>query len=254
MTIMISDWASFSQVIPIARKHRLGLEAQEFTNPEVLEKPDKLITILKEQTSDLPMLSIHGPFAELVPASSDPLVRQVARTRFSQAFAAAQEAGAKHLILHSGFYPKTYSRANWIQNSYNFWTDFLRDKPAINMIHVENVYEDDFSPLQELIDKVNDKMGSRLLSINLDIGHVNANSSHSLEEWIDGLGDRIRYAHLHNNAGSLDDHWGLDRGTIDISKVLDLLLEHAPQATWSVETTLDSIIPSLEWLHGKGYL
>lgn len=122
------------------------------------------------------------------------------------------------------------------------------------MIHLENVYEDDFSTLAELTDQVNQAFQGERLTICLDIGHVNANSSISLVDWIVGLGDRIRYVHLHNNDGILDDHWRLDKGTIDVSQVVELLLKHSPHAIWNVETFIEDIEPSLLWLQKRGYL
>ena len=96
--------------------------------------------------------------------------------------------------------------------------------------------------------------GDNRLTTCLDIGHVNANSSRSLADWISGMGDRIRYVHLHNNDGILDDHWRLDRGKIDISQVLDLLQKHSPRAIWTVETYPGDLEPSLQWLKERGYL
>jgi sugar phosphate isomerase/epimerase len=254
MSILVADWANFEQVLPLAVQFGVGLEFQEFTSPEHLAEPDELVRTIMDGSKSLPSLSMHGPFAELIPASQDPWVRQVAARRFQQAYAIANEIGAQHLILHSGYIPKTYMREKWIQNAYNFWMDFLVDKLKPGFIHLENVYEDDFSSLQELVDRIDGAMGAEILTICLDIGHVNANSSHGLEEWISGLGDRIRYVHLHNNGGVLDDHWRLDNGTIAIPKVLDLLQTHAPNATWTVETYVDDIGPSLQWLQVNGYL
>jgi endonuclease IV len=63
---------------------------------------------------------MHGPFSDLIPASRDQLVRQAARSRFQQGFELAKMIGAQHLILHSGFFPKTYPPDLWIQNSFIF--------------------------------------------------------------------------------------------------------------------------------------
>ncbi len=254
MSIIIADWASFDQVLPLAKKYGLGLEFQEFTKPENLDQPDDLVSLIRERTKDLPEISMHGPFSELAPASRDPWVRQVAEKRFQQAYEIAQKTGARHLILHSGFVPKTYPQETWILNTYNYWMEFLKDKQTPGLIHIENVYEDDFTALQELVDRVNDAWHAEFLSICLDIGHVNANSSKSLDQWINALGDRIRYVHLHNNGGVLDDHWRLDKGTINMSNVLEFLNEYSPNATWSLETTAEDIEPSLKWLKAMGYL
>jgi sugar phosphate isomerase/epimerase len=254
MNILVADWASFNQVLPLARDFGVGLEFQEFTHPQNLENPKDLVATIQAGCRDLPTLGIHGPFSELVPASRDPLVRQVAQARFSQAFDIMSKTNAQHLILHSGFFPKTYPHEIWIENTVNFWVSFLSHHPAFGLIHIENVYEDDYSTLLKLVENVNERIQHQALTICLDIGHVNANSNHSFEEWIGGLGDRIRYAHLHNNGGLLDDHWRLDRGTIQIGRVLALLQKHSPQALWCIETGVADLEPSLRWLQKEGYL
>jgi sugar phosphate isomerase/epimerase len=118
---------------------------------------------------------------------------------------------------------------------------------------VENVYEDDFITLLELIDRINQALEVERLTGCLDIGHVKSNSSKTLADWITGLGDRIRYDHLHNNNGFLDDHWRLGKGNINGSEVLHLILKHSPNAVWTVETRVSYIEPSLHWLQNRGY-
>lgn len=254
MKILVTDWAELDLVLPMAMKYQVGIEVLEFAMPENLEPADSLTTDIRQKVSPFPLIGMHGPFYELIPASRDPLVRQLARTRYQQGYDLAKKIGARHLILHSGYLPKTYPRDQWIQNSFEFWDEFLGDKSTPNMIHVENVYEDDFSPLGELIDRVNQAHQGERLSACLDIGHVNANSSKTLAEWIIGLGDRIRYVHLHNNDGVLDDHWRLDKGNIDVRQALELLLKHSPNAICTVETSVEDIEPSLIWLKERGYL
>ncbi len=254
MTIIVADWASFDRVLPLAKEFGVGLEFQEFTIPENLDGPHELVDSIRLRIQDLPIRSMHGPFSELVPASRDPFVRQAAEKRFLQAYTIAQETRAQHLVLHSGFFPKTYSKENWIRNSYEFWVKFLEDKRIPGMIHLENVYEDDCRALLELADRVNETLQAEALTICLDIGHVNANSTKSFDDWIGTLGDRIRYTHLHNNGGHLDDHWRLDQGTIDVNHVLELLHKHSPHATWCVETMPEDIRSSLLWLQRMGHL
>jgi sugar phosphate isomerase/epimerase len=254
MIISASDWGDLDLTLPVVWNYKIGLELQQLAYPENLDRAAEIAPELRSKLSGIPCIGMHGPFFDLIPASRDPLARKVTLQRFQQAYEAAKLIGASHLVLHSGFFPKTYPRDVWIQNSYDFWVNFLSDKPTISMIHVENVYENDFAPLQELIERVSETLGDDRMTVCLDIGHVNANSSRSMTDWISGLGDWIRYVHLHNNDGILDDHWRLDRGKIDISRVLELLQKHSPKAIWTVETYPEDLEPSLEWLKGRGFL
>lgn len=254
MNILITDWGDLEQALPIALQYQVGLELLEFAVPEYLDNWPSISEKTLLMIRSVSLLGFHGPYSELVPATRDPLVRQITRTRFQQGYDMAQMLGADHLILHSGYIPKTYPRDVWLQSSLKFWLDFLVDKPSVNMVHMENVYEDDFTILCELADEVNQLFHEERLTICLDIGHVNTNSTKTLAEWITALGDRIRYTHLHNNDGILDDHWRLDKGNIRVEETLNLLAKHAPRALWTIETNPDDIEPSLLWLRERGFL
>jgi sugar phosphate isomerase/epimerase len=121
------------------------------------------------------------------------------------------------------------------------------------LIHLENVYKNEPNALNELVERVNEVFQDNLLTICLDVGHVNANSSRTMEEWIIKLGDWIGYVHLHSNNGVLDDHWELGKDMIDIALVLDLLLVYSTNAIWTIETPVDGLEPSLLWLQKKSY-
>ncbi len=254
MKLSVTDWGNFDQVLPVALKHKVGLEIQEFTRPENLDDPDELALKILEKSRDLPILSMHGPFSDLIPASRDILIRQVTRKRFGQACEVAGRFGAQHLIFHSGFIPKTYPAEMWLQNTYSFWKEFLMDVPVLATLHLENVYEDNYHNLRELVDRINQAFSREYLTICLDLGHVNANSSLPVEDWIKELGNRIHYVHVHNNGGILDDHWRLNKGTLDIARTLDLLQQYSPNALWTIETPENDIESSLIWLQEKGYM
>ena len=85
--------------------------------------------------------------------------------------------------------------------------------------------------------KIIDGVGDDSLKVCLDIGHAHANSIMPVEEWIETLGDRIAYYHLHNNHGKTnipeyndDEHLGLNNGTINIESVLKKTEECSPNA------------------------
>jgi sugar phosphate isomerase/epimerase len=252
--ILAADWNTFDVVLPIALRYQIGIEVQEYTRPNNIDHNRSMAKDIGEQISTIPLRGFHGPYLELVPASQDPKVRDVARSRFQDAYDLAKVVDAQHLILHTGYFPKTYPREIWVQNSLEFWIDFLSDKHGPVNVHIENVYEDDYSGIAELLDRVNEALNEEKLTACLDIGHVHSNSSKALEEWITNLGNRIRYVHLNNNDGIVDDHWGLWKGKIDIVHVLDLLMKHSPASVWTVETLVSDIEQSVEWLKEKGYV
>jgi sugar phosphate isomerase/epimerase len=254
MRVLVTDWAHVDEALPIALEHHIGLEVQEYCDPDRIDNDGQSARAIGEKIRQLPLRGFHGPFSELVPASRDRKIRTVARDRFQSAYKLARVIDAQHIVLHTGYIPKTYPRDRWVQNSTGFWVEFLSDKHASMRFHVENVYEDDYSIIAELLDAVNEALHADALTACLDVGHVHANSSKTLEEWIRGLGDRIQYVHLHNNDGVLDDHFGLWRGKIDMVSVLDLLMTHSPDAVWTIETVPADAARSVLWLKERGYI
>jgi len=254
MKIAIADSARIDDVLPLVRTYNVGIEVQEFALPENIDGNDQLAHDIASKIAPISLRALHGPFMELIPASRDRLVQGVARARFQSAYELAQVIGAQHLILHTGYFPKTYPHDTWVANSAAFWTEFLADKTGSMHIHLEHIYEDDYGTIVALFERVNDALGRDVLSMCLDIGHVNANSSKDLEHWISGLGPVIQYSHLHNNDGVLDNHWGLQKGRIDVAAVLELLLKHTPDAVWTIEANCEELEGSLLWLQDEGYL
>jgi sugar phosphate isomerase/epimerase len=191
--------------------------------------------------------SVHGPFMDLMPATVDPELRAVAFSRFRWAIEACASLGSPKLVLHAGWMPKTYGDEAWLKNSLAFWRSilaFIDDGPCPGLrIHLENVYEDDWRLLSELVDAVADER----LSLCLDLGHVNANSAYGAVEWIEALGFRIGHIHLHNNHGARDEHNGLADGTLDMEAVLRALAEHCPEASWNIESKKD-VVSSIDYL------
>ena len=84
---------------------------------------------------------------------------------------------------------------------------------------MENTYENSTEVITSAINHVN----SKYLKACIDTGHVNINSSLSVYEWIDTLGENLHHMHLHNNFGDFDDHNSLLAGTLDFTKILSHL-------------------------------
>ena len=65
------------------------------------------------------------------------------------------------------------------------------------------------------------------LNVNLDLGHLNTAIENrtlamNLEEFISKIRNKVVYVHAHNNSGE-DDHFGLNDGTLDWKRILNML-------------------------------
>ena len=75
-------------------------------------------------------------------------------------------------------------------------------------------------------------------------------SEKSVLEWIEALGERIGYVHLHNNEGKKDSHRGLLKGNLPMKEILSVLKNNVPNADWSLEIGDEKELrESLEWLY-----
>lgn len=231
-------------ILKLAEENDFGIEILGFVEPHKLCNYDILLDNTRGRLSNVSKRALHGPFLDLFPGSIDPEIINVVRRRFLDAYRTAKELKAQHIIFHAGYIPKAAFPNTWLDNSARFWNSFLSEVDDHMKIYIENVCEDDYGLLRELIQAVN----SPKLSICLDVGHANIHSKYTLKEWIQDLHNTIKYVHLHNNDGIHDKHWGLCKGNIEIVSILELLEAYAPDAYWSLETKADETEESIQLL------
>lgn len=239
-----------TRIFNIAEEYNLGIEILGFIQPYSIDNYSDKIDITKHKMINIKQCSMHGPFLDLFPASKDPEIINVVKKRFIHAYDTAKNINAKHLIFHAGYISKAYFPQEWLETSICFWKDFLFHLDGNIEIHIENVCEDDYYLINDLIETVDNPM----FSACLDIGHVNIHSHKTISEWIKGLNKKIKYVHLHNNDGITDNHFGLCRGEINIADVLELLEIYAPNSKWSLETKLNETEESVLWLESNGFI
>ncbi|MEW6381511.1 MAG: sugar phosphate isomerase/epimerase family protein [bacterium] len=163
--------------------------------------------------------TIHGPFLDLDPGSSDSRIRMVSRERYQQLLALIPPLAPRIVVFHADFDPLFYGdRAEiWLKRSIETWLSVAEAaKKAGTRIALENVLEKTPQIIQELIQKVD----SPSLGMCLDIGHAHIFSPVPLPDWVSSLGSRIFELHLHDNHGQEDEHLALGEGTIDVQGVL----------------------------------
>ena len=238
-------------VIDVADKHSMGIELQEFATPDLLDGVAiNDIEVYQTALRNISERSIHGPFSELFPGSRDSLVRKLAADRFRKAHELAVQLKARHLILHNAYIPVIHNPEDWLTHSVIFWRELTEELDGSVEIHIENTYEYDHVLMRELIDTVD----RAFFSACLDVGHCNAFSKQPIHKWIEELGDRIGYIHLHNNNGAADEHAGLLKGTIHMDAVIAHCETRLNRAVLSIEVQPEDFDASISWLKEKGFL
>lgn len=184
-----------------------GVEIQDFVGPNLTE--EDIGILVDKYTSNLAGIkgikSMHGPFLDLKPVSPDREIRLVSQLKYKKALEIANKLDLDYVVFHSQI--NTYLNEPSLRDinnkqAANFWNSFIEITPYKGKIVIENVFEESPYMLRELIDSINHSR----IAINLDIGHLNLGNC-SLWEWIDVLGDKIEYMHIHSNNGLQDQHY-----------------------------------------------
>lgn len=219
-------------VCELAERHSLGLEMAEFcTAVNLDEGRNKWLPICRERMKKSNRFLLHAPFNELYPFAVDPLARNVARTRFEQAFCTAEELSINRMVVHTGHVPTLYFDSFFAEHSIEFWKSFLKDKPQDFELLIENVIDTSPYPIEEIMRGVDD----RRCRICLDVGHAFVASKNSIDEWLDVLMPWLGHVHVHDNNGNFDSHLPLGKGSINWEKVISRISEEATDATFTVE-------------------
>ena len=237
-----------AHAVQLANKYQCGYEITAFSYAPMLEDAAAFSRV-EAECEEIGLLWLHAPFAELAPCAIDPLVREVTRTRYRQTVRLARELGVNRLVIHGGFVPQVYFPEWYIEQSVQFWREFLRELPDGMTVALENVMEPEPSLLAEIARQVDDAR----LGLCLDVGHANTFVSHVPPlEWIAPMAPWLRHVHIHDNAGQMDLHDPLGKGVIQMERVLDEIVRLAPAATFTIEN--QDCAPSIDWLRQKGYL
>ncbi|MDB8804308.1 sugar phosphate isomerase/epimerase family protein [Romboutsia sp. 1001216sp1] len=254
MDIYISQLDETQKILNIIKKYNVGLEVVQFASPYILDDKDMYLKTYKDEIKDIygkTNISVHGPYADLSVGSRDKDIAKVTKKRLNEGYNIAKKLGAKKIVYHNGYTPNTYTKEEWLNNAITFWNDFLADKDDNIDIHIENTMEEDYLFIKELVDNVNHKN----FSVCLDIGHVNVFSNISVNEWLEGLGGRIKHFHIHNNYGLKDSHSSIESGNINIIELIKYINKNLKNSSISLEIVdTNELINSLEILKKNGLL
>ncbi|MDL2211518.1 sugar phosphate isomerase/epimerase [Erysipelotrichaceae bacterium OttesenSCG-928-M19] len=248
MKVYISQLVDDNLINKLQKQYNIGVELIDFSIADNLDNPSKYLA--NNYYNNESPLALHGPYFDLSPATFDSLIYQATMTRFNQVYAAAQKIKANHIIFHSGYLKNIYFYESWLTNSIIFWNDFLKDKDDSIQIYIENVFEDEYKYLLELVKIIN----KPYFNICLDLGHANIRSKYNLVDWLTNLAPYLKHLHLHNNNGQIDSHNGLLYGSINYDEVFNLINKLKINPTLTLEINNDKqLIESLQYLEKSNF-
>lgn len=178
--------------------------------------------------------TMHAPYVDLNPGSTERMVREATLRRFHQTLDAAEILRPRVIVLHPGYDRWRYgdNKDLWLKQSIVTWQEVLGRATEIGCtLAVENIFEEEPSTLKALFEA----MDSPLLRHCFDTGHWNLFVKVSMEEWFAEVGSYIAEAHIHDNYGIKDDHNAIGEGNIDFGLFFRLMEQYAPNAAWTLE-------------------
>ncbi|MDR3239287.1 MAG: sugar phosphate isomerase/epimerase [Clostridiales bacterium] len=234
----------------LAREYGLGIEIAEFSYAVNMDTDfPHWDEIVRANIAGIERRIFHAPFNDLCPAALDPLVLEVTRRRFAQAYKLMQGYGIHKMVVHSGYLPRMHYKSWFAAHSVDFWREFLSGKPPDFLLALENVMEEDPDMLLEIVEKTGDPR----FQLCLDIGHAGAYFSHKpVSHWIETAAPYLGHVHVHNNYHEVDTHNEPGDGLIDMKAALTRIAELRPNVTYTLET--QNMIASVEWMKSNGFI
>ena len=215
--------------IEIALEYGLGIELMTFAFPDVLDGDwEDLVLLYQKLLAPIEgVLSLHGPFMDMVSGSPDALINQVCIGRYQHAIRIASQLGADRIVFHANFIGSIHNpeyRIGWHQRNLDFWAPLAEYARRYDVtITLENMWE--FDP--DIIGDILREIDHPNLKACLDVGHAYlfSNDNVELDEWFNVLQPWLIHTHMNNNNGVLDEHHAFDwqYGVLDYNDILPKL-------------------------------
>lgn len=199
-------------------------------------------------------VSLHGPFWDLCPGSSDTMIRQVSRLRISQFFDLIPVFWPLTVVCHTGYDPRHHGRdfRPWLERALRVWETFVVRAEQLKVpFLLENVWEPDPSLHRQLFDYFR----SPYCGLCLDVGHQHAFSDVPLSLWLEVLLPELQELHLHDNDGSRDEHLPIGQGSINFLLLFDTLRRWGKKPLITLEPHKEEhLVETLQGLARLGYV
>ena len=234
----------------LARAHGLGLEIAEFCTAYNMDEDfDAWDTRVKQQMCGLSRFVLHAPYSGLCPAAIDPMIVDVTKKRYAQAYRLMEGYGIQAMVVHSGFLPVLYDEDWFVTKSVAFWQAFLAERPGASKLYLENVFEQTPALLNAIVRGVDDER----FKLCFDVGHaVLRSEGMTATAWAEQAAPFLAHVHLNNNDGKHDAHNALGDGVADVAAVIQSILALAPEAAFTIEA-IDAA-SSVHWMKANGFL
>lgn len=214
---------------------RLDLAPEIAFNSQTLQelhRPERLA--LRRRLKDFRAHTLHAPFIDILPGSSDEDIRRAAYVKMRTVMDLATDWGSRLVVMHANYDPIYYRQQpdGWVARAADFFSRLLADGADGPRIAVENIAD----PTPDILLRLNAAVANPRLIHCFDFGHHHVFARIPFAEWLAQLQPcPALHFHLHDNTGSDDDHLPLGRGTIDWPRVRQVMAGLACPFTVALE-------------------
>jgi Sugar phosphate isomerases/epimerases len=207
-------------------------------------------------------IGIHGPFEGLDIDNKDAELRPLITARFLKALEAADQIGARQMVMHSPF-------DLWYQNNVFSFPGYVEAKLA--RIHetlrpvVEKAADLGITLVIENIEDVRpetrramvDSFSSDALALSIDTGHAHLarhmSGAPPVSDFVCDAGAQLAHVHVQDVDGHADRHWAPGDGTIEWFAVFQAIAGCGAEPHLVLELRNKADIPKgFEYLKGLG--
>lgn len=237
----------------------LKFEIVDFAFASILDNQkeiDKRIEFYLDKEISVKFETMHGAFIDLYLPSDDENIFKYAEKMITKNFEIAKKVGVKNLVFHSNYIPQLMRasyKENWLNRSAELYSKLINTYGV--GVFIENIFDWHPEPLKELVLKIN----SDKFKVCFDTGHINhfANFSpqkRSVKEWIDVLGQDIKYLHLNDNMGDYDSELSVGKGNFKWNEFSNSMVNNRIEAQTVFEVKdMKAVDESIDFLEKNKY-
>lgn len=236
-------WSAF------AAREGLVYELIEPSFPSRLEDTAWLERAASCYAAEGRVVSLHGAFVDVNPASGDGELRRISRLRVQESCENAVRFGAKNVVFHASAHPFLSGAYldNWAAVSAEYYAE------TAQAYGLRLFLENSMDAYPEALVHLMTRAEGFDLAVCLDLGHAHYSPT-PMAEWFESLGPHIQYLHLSDNLGRFDDHLPAGRGSIDWAEADALWRACSGAKLITVEqNSLADVAESLDYLRTHHY-
>lgn len=208
--------------LPQVKKERVNIEIYFSGDNLDHYREEDIETLFSVLRDNRLKCTLHSPYQDLSPGSSDPKIREVTFNRYLQIIELSDRLKPELVVFHPGFDSWRFQGIvdQWFTHSLDTWSRVLRASEGIGVpLALENVF--DFAPdhLLQLLSNID----SPRLGLCFDTGHYNVFAKRPLSRWIEMFRPFLVEVHLHDNHGKLDEHLAIGEGNFPFGELFELL-------------------------------